>query len=274
MIDTIVLGPGGVKGFLELGTLYFLEKHNHLNEVKTYVGVSIGSLISLLICSGYKIQDILLEFLDIDINKSKMNITGITKDFGIMSLDQIKNKLEDMIIDKWGKVLNLEELYNSSGINYISVATNNDTKKYELISKDTFPRMSCVDASLASMTIPLIFKKFDYNGTLYTDGVISLPYPSLLLDDGKTNMLCIHVYNENCGVDNFFEYLYNNINIITNQMKEIAVNKCSNKCKLIFLKTKKLDIVGSNVNTASKIKMFIKGYRIIEKELVNITSIL
>ena len=67
MIDTLILGPGGVKGFLELGSLYCLERKGELNGIKTYIGVSIGSLISLLLTSNFKVLDIFLEFISIHI---------------------------------------------------------------------------------------------------------------------------------------------------------------------------------------------------------------
>ena len=49
--EVIVIGPGGCKGFLELGALLYLEKEGYLRSVKTYAGVSVGAVISLLIVS-------------------------------------------------------------------------------------------------------------------------------------------------------------------------------------------------------------------------------
>lgn len=260
MFESIILGPGGIKGFLELGSLYYLEKNGHLNNIKTYIGVSIGSLLALLLSANFSVLDILLEFLDIDVEKKDFKILSLSVDFGILDLDKIRIKIEEMLINKWGKALTLKELYECTGIKYISVATNNTTKSSELISKDTFPDMKCSTAALASMTIPLIFKKIKYKGVLYTDGAISLPYPSLLFDNGIDNILCIHIYNDNYKVDDLLHYIYNNINIITNQMKNIAVNKASDKCKFIFLNSKIIDILGTSIDTEGKIRMFLEGY--------------
>jgi len=51
--DIVILGPGGIKGFLELGVLYALQNNNLLENVHTYVGVSVGSIISLLLVCGF-----------------------------------------------------------------------------------------------------------------------------------------------------------------------------------------------------------------------------
>src|SRR5688572_18121608 len=102
MLEVVVLGAGGVKGFLELGALYYLQKNGHLDSVSKYIGVSIGSMIALLMCSGYNVLDIILEMIDINISmKDNVSIKSIVNNMGLIDMKNIKDKMDDMIIDKW-----------------------------------------------------------------------------------------------------------------------------------------------------------------------------
>ena len=57
--DIIVLGPGGSKGYIQLGALLRLELDNLLSNVVQYVGCSVGAIISLLMVVGYSANDII-----------------------------------------------------------------------------------------------------------------------------------------------------------------------------------------------------------------------
>ena len=67
--DVIVLGPGGMKGFLELGCLLPFQKLKILDNIKIMVGVSVGSIILLLYMLGYSVEDIIQEGLSVDVQK-------------------------------------------------------------------------------------------------------------------------------------------------------------------------------------------------------------
>ena len=70
--DVLVLGPGAIKGFYMLGGLSKLEHNGYLSNVKVWVGVSIGSVISLLLICGYSIKEIIEIAINTDI-LSEMN---------------------------------------------------------------------------------------------------------------------------------------------------------------------------------------------------------
>jgi predicted acylesterase/phospholipase RssA len=82
----IILGPGGVKGFLQLGLLYILTQNNFLDDVHTYIGVSIGSIISLLVVCNYSIDEIISHAIHTDLFE-KLNLYNIT------SFNDVKNFL-------------------------------------------------------------------------------------------------------------------------------------------------------------------------------------
>src|SRR6056297_3123288 len=85
--ELIVLGPGGVKGFLELGSLLVLEKWGWLDNVHTFVGVSVGAIISLLLICGYKVSEIIAEAADANIfqDMSTVRFSDIKGNVGLVS---------------------------------------------------------------------------------------------------------------------------------------------------------------------------------------------
>ena len=56
--EILVLSSGGSKGLAHLGALSFYEMNNQLTNIHTYVGCSIGSMISLLLNVGYKASEL------------------------------------------------------------------------------------------------------------------------------------------------------------------------------------------------------------------------
>src|SRR4029078_12661983 len=101
MSNILIIGHGGIKGYMELGALYYLETKDKLKIIDTYVGVSIGSVISLLLIAGYKIMEILSEFLSVNFTKDEFSFNSLVKKFGLVSIKKIKIKLKELIIKKW-----------------------------------------------------------------------------------------------------------------------------------------------------------------------------
>src|SRR5665647_3755375 len=66
--DVMVLGPGGARGFLLLGCLKRLfEEKGFMKRTKTWVGVSVGSAICLLLVAGYTIDEIIELCIDVNL---------------------------------------------------------------------------------------------------------------------------------------------------------------------------------------------------------------
>lgn len=268
--NIIILGPGGIKGYLELGSLLYLESNNLLEDVKEYVGVSIGSLISLFIISQYSIKDIIYLFLKLD-NMDKIDFKHFIENFYLFPIDKIRNKIEKYIKKKWGKVLTLEELYNATGIILTIVVSNNKTRQHEFMNKDTYPDLNCIDAVLYSMNIPLVFPKMTYNNILYTDGVFTCPFPSIYYNKHLCNILCLYITTINYYIDNnIFSYVYNNINMMIERNRDLILKENNDNCKIIFLESNITDLLGINVSIEERSLMYIKGYNTIKTFYENI----
>ena len=62
MIRALVFSGGGIRGLAFVGCLRALEELDILNQVECYIGTSIGSIVSLLVCIDYKYNE--LNFLN------------------------------------------------------------------------------------------------------------------------------------------------------------------------------------------------------------------
>lgn len=192
---TLVIGPGGNKGYTYLGQLLYLSNKGYLNRIDKYIGVSVGSVISLLMCCGYTTLEIVTEAQKVNIIDIEcINSPGdILRNFSIFSQEKLEKQLVEVVEKKLKSVPTLQELYTLTGKEYISVATCvSDKMPYpEYISYKNFPNMSCVKAAMFSSCIPIVFSPCEYNDKSYVDGGISNPYPIDLCFKEDRNVIAL-----------------------------------------------------------------------------------
>jgi predicted acylesterase/phospholipase RssA len=266
--DVLVLGPGGMKVFLELGALLKLDSVDMLKNVHTYIGCSIGSLVALLLVSGYKPIEIINDLFGENIAEifSFSNIELIWKNSGLLDPKTIEERINSKILEKFGKIPTLEQLYYFTGLNFISVTLNITKDQVEHLSKDTEPGLSCVKAVMMSMNVPGIFYQIVYKNCFYIDGALGNPYPIDIMDDGRNKILGISVVEKNdFSTDIHVQYIFKIIYSSMNQLKIRIKNECSPLCQHIELLSPWLDTFGVTLNKDNKIQMILIGYREAEK---------
>ena len=105
----ICLSSGGIKGYYTLGCLHYLYEQNKLNDIKFYIGTSIGSVICILLIINYSPIDI-LKYLCINEQSEYFNtnfnniLYNLFNHYGILDIHTLEKYLEDMIIKKIGYV--------------------------------------------------------------------------------------------------------------------------------------------------------------------------
>lgn len=102
MIDTLCLGGGGWKLTAKLGAL---AHETRLENIKTYVGVSMGGIVSVLLSVGYTVEDIYHYFTrQTLLYERDVDLFQIHKTYGIFTLAHLyTNELEPMIVQKLNK---------------------------------------------------------------------------------------------------------------------------------------------------------------------------
>jgi predicted acylesterase/phospholipase RssA len=263
----VVLGPGGMKGFLELGALALLEEKNYLSEVKTYAGVSVGAMISLMLVAGYTVTDVISDATSTNLfqDVSSINLSDIKKNIGLLSNKYLKDRLTERIMDKFGLVPSLEGLYQATGVSLVTVTYNVDLDEVWYLSKQTHPHLSCIDAVMLSINIPLVFQILRFQGYVFADGALGNPYPIDLFDDGATDILGIYITSNNPSSPepsdgNIARYLYRIIHSPMSQLKKRITAHSTPRCKHLTLYSPTLDMTGLTIDLQMKAEMVVKGY--------------
>ncbi len=179
--NTLVLSGGAIRGFSHLGALHYFSTNNLLNDIKTYVGTSVGSMICYLLIIGYKPIEIFNYIHNIDFTKlipnNGLDVPRLIKEFGLSSIDGLLNEIEKLTIQKLEFVPSLEELYEHTGKDLIITTYNLTKQQIEYKSRHTDKDLSCLDAIKLSSSIPIIFDKCIYDKCIYIDGGLVDNFP-------------------------------------------------------------------------------------------------
>ena len=263
--EVLVLGSGGMKGYLILGCLMNLEKNDYLKDVTKWVGCSIGAFISLLKIVGYGSMEIANNSSDLTIfavDQSEISISKIKERHGLTGNEHIRARLEKLVKDKVGIIPTLSELYENTGLELIVVATKLGPETVRTVfRKDTHPDVSCIDAVLASSNIPYIFERVKIGGHEYIDGALVDPYPISIFDDGLTKILGIYIYVDYGDV--FKNILCYTCAITSTSMDELrrrSVKQSSRMCKHLRLKMPDIPFMGILLDEKARGLMIKNGF--------------
>jgi len=86
-IDTLCFSSGGIQGLSFISGLKYLCDNNYINldKITTYVGTSIGSILSFLLILGYTPDELITFFLNYDFKKlePEIDLLIIEEKFGL-----------------------------------------------------------------------------------------------------------------------------------------------------------------------------------------------
>lgn len=268
--DVVLLGPAGAKIFLINGSLKRLyEEKDFFSNVTTWAGVSAGAAMSLLIVLGYNIDEIIDLCLDMNILDEIININldEAKKNLGLIKNKLIEEKLKESIIKKIGYIPTLNELFLLTGLKLVIISFNIDKYRPEFLDKDTEPNLSCLDAALMSMAVPLLIQPRKYKGHVYCDGAIGSPYPVLYFDKDDNKVLGMYISSEEdlyCSDNKPSSYIYRLIQAGMRSLRNIEIKYSSENVKHIGLKTLVKDTTGLSISKETRKDMINYGYKMAE----------
>ncbi len=271
----IAIGPGGMKGYLELGALKYLHKIGLLRHVNKIIGCSIGSIIGLLYAIGYTFDEIITHSVELNIldYDSVLSIPDIYQHMAIMKNDSLKGDLDRLIRIKLGRIPSMKELYLSTGIRFTTVTYNMDEDEPIYLDHETDPSLSCLDAIMLSGNMPGAFPKMKYRGSYCTDGFFGNPYPIDYYDDGKTNILGIYISTDTSSLgdrDSYKWYISKLFYANMIQHRKKIIKHTSNKCKHLKLTA---DIgINLSIDNKDRGKMLAKGWELAKSFHKSLTS--
>lgn len=268
--DIILLGSGGAKGFLILGALKKLfEEENFLSNVKTWAGVSVGAAISLLSVVGYTIDEIIELCIDLNLIEDILciNLEEARQNMGLIKNQTVEEKLKECVCLKFGYVPTMSQLYMLTGLHLSLVSFNIDKMRSEFLDKDTEPDLSCVEAAMMSMAVPILMQPRKHKSNVYIDGAIGSPYPVLAFDHDGNKILGMYIsseedlYSSDKKPTNF---IYRLIQASMKVIRDKEIEYCSENVKHIPLKTLIRDTTGISISKESRQSMVDKGYECAE----------
>lgn len=233
IIDTLVLAGGGVKGFVLIGAIKYLEEHNIMSNIKTFIGTSVGGYLSLLYIIGYTSDD-LSKFGKL-IDMSKTTTINIQNLFDNYSFSDYKNF--DIILKKLfnNKKINenitLIELFKLTKKKFVVTTTCINDKNIEYISYDNHPDMPVITAIKMTTCVPLLFPYIKYNNKIYIDGGIVENFPiNYIFKEGINinKVIGLNIKTEiSSNINNILDYILCifNIFIHTNDNNKINLYK-------------------------------------------------
>lgn len=270
--DVLVLGPGGIKGFSELGALFRLNDYSIISDnIHTYSGVSVGAIISLLLSIKCDINEIIMEgkMDNFSVELCSINIEQIIKcSHGVLSMDPIRKRVEKLVratlnLTEHDPIPTLLDLYRRTGKTYEAVAVNMTSGKPEYLSWSTHPSLGCVEAAMMSSALPLIFHKIVYMGTQYVDGGLGDPYPVTRYDNGRNNVLGIYIEGkseEPPAPVSLGSYITRFLHVPLVQLRRINIEKSSLKVRHLRLSTSVVSMLGIGMTILQKATMICDGY--------------
>lgn len=265
--DTIVLSGGSTKGILILGALQCAYDNFLLQNIKTYIGTSAGSMICYLLSIGYTPVEIMVYLCTNQVleKMQSLDMVGLLQGRGACSFTIIQEHLEKMTISKIGYLPTLEDIKEKFNKTIVCVTHNLTEEKTEYLSYETHPKLPCITAIRMSSNLPLVFEIFKYGNSMYIDGGISDNFAVDVAEKMGEKVLGLTV---NSNISSNTDYNSMNINFIyklifipINQATKYKINNTSSKSTIVNIKTSdNIKIFNFDIDNTTKLEMFSQGY--------------
>ena len=201
--QVLVLGPGGFRGYAELGVLKVLKDKGKLEQVRHIIGCSVGSIIAMLMICGYTLDEILeISVVDEKLVRETVQTSiklerlaeGLKEHSGLLNTSVLQDVLVKLLMNKLGvSDITLEQFHQLTRYNLILTVYNRSLKQTEYLSHYNSPTLSLIEGVMMSCNIPGLFYQISHNNYVYMDGALGNPYPVDYLDDGKLKILGIYI---------------------------------------------------------------------------------
>lgn len=182
-IDTLIFSGGGVNGITFIGCISVLEELKEMKKInfdlKEVCGVSVGSIISFLLCIGYTAKELKDEVLEKDFNRLlKIQIFNMY-DFGLDKGDRMIEWMESLLLRKLNKhrEITFKELFLITETKLTIMAANLNKNVLRVFNVDHTPNARVLDVIRMSISVPFLFTKCMYENEIYVDGGLIQSYP-------------------------------------------------------------------------------------------------
>lgn len=270
MIRALVFSGGGIRGLAFVGCLRALEELDILNQVECYIGTSIGSIVSLLVCIDYKYNELKDILISIDFDQlrdiTSDGIFNYFNNYGFETGNKIERVVRIFIKHKVdNENITFKELYEKTGKELVITGTCLNTRKCDYFSYRLTPDLEVIKAIRISMCIPFVFTAQYLNNNLYVDGGVTENYP-INAYQNKEEILGFLLRDKsvNFKVNGLDEYALAIIQSIDNKLHELYQNIYNN---ITITIPTNIGVMEFSVGEDEKISMFNLGYNLTKEYL-------
>lgn len=271
--DYMVLGPGGIRGLYYIGALQKLKVKNRLSYVRGWGATSVGAPVSLMMIIGYTPMEIMTVgvgtslFSDFFSVKLGDRMREMRENMGIISNNDIRRQMEDIVTSKMNFIPTLKQLYDIKKVDF-RVATYNVTdQRLEILSHETEPDMSCVIAVMLAINIPFLFYQITYNGKTYIDAAFVCPLVIFPFDDGHNKIMTIFVDIQNRDTEElgFTTYIHRIFTSTIKRLRDLTIANSSQNCRHLCIISPFQDITGAGIDSKDKGWMVVSGIDAVDR---------
>lgn len=194
----LVISGGGIKGLTGLGSFKCILDNNVVNKFEILAGSSVGAVICFLYNIGYDPKDVYEVMEEIDftqlIKYIEPEILLVEPCFGISSPEPILYSIYSFMKKKnIDKNITFEQLYALTKTELIMTGTCLNDISLKYFSYRTTPDMQILKALRITISIPFIFRPYQYNGKLWVDGGVMNNFPIDLFNDRLNDVIGIYI---------------------------------------------------------------------------------
>jgi len=260
-IDTLCFSGGGIKGLAFIGALeHLLEKKIFaLEDIKTFVGSSAGSMLSFLLNIGWKINEIKAFLINFNFEKliSGINSLALFETYGIQDGNKLQLLFIKFLENKFQvKDITFEELYRKTHKKIIIIGTNLTKSEEAVFSYKTTPKFSVILALRISSSIPLIFKPVKYENELYVDGGIVNNFP--LNHCSKKTTIGLYIKNSGNSIECINDFILSVLNTTADTISQKSMKKY--KKNVIEIINTNAEFIKFNINFEERLALIKDGY--------------
>lgn len=181
MSTGIVIGSGGIKGFLYIGALKSLEDRGILQGCGHFTGCSVGALISLFLACEMTPSEILATFLTKKFEDVMVfgSWDSIVSGVGVFDNTSMKNHLNQILCSRLkmsdASNLTFKQLYEMTGKELYAVTVDTENMKVKSFGTQNTPDVSVVTAVVASCSIPFVIQGTSLGDEFAVDGAVMDP---------------------------------------------------------------------------------------------------
>lgn len=273
MFEKIIISGGGIKGIAIIGAIEHFSKYFLLDKINTFLGSSVGSLISLMIIIGYSFEELHELFIGLDFTIfRKLKFSEFFEKYGLDDGSKMINLIKAMmILKKFDPKISFKNFKEKTGKDLIISSTNITKGKTIYFNAKDYPEMVVLEAVRISIGFPFMYTPIKINNEYYTDGGVLAPYPMDYFNDDNKKigfLLTEHIfingsYEKKYEINNLEEYCFSLLNISINSYLEKCI--VGYEKETVYITINNINCMKFNLSLDEKENLYKIGKKSFEK---------